>query len=404
MTKTSVTENQLADTTRPEPKPADDVVFVRGVGSHNGGAELLLRAVQERMATENVRIAADVRRVSTSLRHRWDIGGYLSVPKFGRLESLGVHLLPRRLARQLDLYSGRQISGVLDASGFAVGDQWNPDSIQRDAQTFARLRRRGHPIVLLPQAFGPFMNPVVATAARQLFSQVDLICARDKVSFDHVAALRGTDAGMLLSPDITIALETHSPAAATLAAPNSAPRIAIVPNVNLSNRSTDADAPARYAQSLLDTYRRLAIEGYSPFFLIHSAHGDPGVVAAIQAIQPDVEVIVPSDGLEAKRLIGSCAGIIAGRYHAIVSALSQGVPAVAHSWSHKYGALLEDFGVTRGLVDPMDATASVAELQTIASDPAYAEALASAKPKLVGAIDTVWRRVETILTEARSRA
>jgi len=379
----------------------EHVVFVRGVGSHNGGAELLLRAAQERMATEQVRIAADVRRVSADLRHRWDIGGYLSVPKFGRLESLGIDLLPLPLAHRLDLYSARHISGVLDASGFAIGDQWNPDSIRRDAATFARLRARGQPIVLLPQAFGPFTKPDVAAASRELFSHVDLICARDRESFAHVAALRGTDAGMLLCPDITIALEAHAPTVTSPADPSITGRVAIVPNVNLANRSSEPDAAARYASSLLSIYRALAADGLSPFFLIHSAHGDPGVIAAVQAQQPDVEVIVPTDGLEAKRLIGSCSGIIAGRYHALVSALAQGVPAVAHSWSHKYGALLEDFGVTRGLVDPMDAEASVAELQAIRADTEYALALATAKPRLVAAIDSVWTQVQTLLVHGR---
>jgi len=395
MPRNTLSATDLTDTKLPE-----QVVFVRGVGSHNGGAELLLRATQERLATEKVRIAADVRRVTTNLRHRWGIGGYLSVPKFGRLESLGVDLLPHAVARRLDLFSGRHVSCVLDASGFAVGDQWNPDSIQRDAQTFRRLRRSGRPIVLLPQAFGPFTKSDVAAASKELLSHVDLICARDRESFDHVAALRGTEEGLLLSPDITIALESHGPGQAA----TGAKRIAIVPNVNLSNRSKEADAAGRYARSLLDVHRKLSADGFSPFFLIHSAHGDPGVVAAIVAIQPDVEVIVPTDGLEAKRIIGSCAGIIAGRYHAIVSALSQGVPAVAHSWSHKYGALLEDFGVTRGLVDPMDATESVNELLAISTDPGYAQALDSSKPQLLASIDNVWQRVEALMASSGARS
>jgi len=394
------TMTDATETTSPE-----QVVFVRGVGSHNGGAELLLRAAQERLATDQVRIAADVRRVSAQLRQRWNIGGYLSVPKFGRLESLGVDLLPMPVARGLDLYSGRHLSGVLDASGFAIGDQWNPDSIRRDAATFARLRQRGHPIVLLPQAFGPFDLPDVAAASRELLGQVDLICARDRESFAHVAALRGTDAGMLLCPDITIALEAHTPtdapAADPAADPSIADRVAIVPNVNLANRSSDTDAAARYAAALLRIYRALAADGLSPFFLIHSAHGDPGVIAAVQAQQSDVEVIVPTDGLHAKRLIGECSGVIAGRYHALVSALAQGVPAVAHSWSHKYGALLDDFGVNRGLVDPMDAEASVAELRAIRSDAEYASSLAAAKPRLVAEIDAVWTQVQTVLAQGR---
>ena len=36
--------------------------------------------------------------------------------------------------------------------------------------------------------------------------------------------------------------------------------------------------------------------------------------------------------------------VVSSRYHALVSAMSQGVPVVATGWSHKYATLLDDFG------------------------------------------------------------
>jgi polysaccharide pyruvyl transferase WcaK-like protein len=370
------------------------IVFVRGVGSHNGGAEILLRAAHDRVKSSSVDVVADTRKVSRSLRKRWDVGAYFSVPKFGSLESLGLDLLPTTAARALGTVSSRHVNAVLDASGFAVGDQWSSESIARDAATFARHKKRGAPIVLLPQAFGPFRKADVARAARSLFSNIDLICVRDAESYRHVAELRGTDQSMLLSPDITIALEVKH--RKTAGRSSDARRIAIVPNINLAARSADSDALARYAHSLFSMNQALLGHGLDPFFLVHSSQGDPRVIEAVEQLG-QVKVVVPKDGLDAKGIIGESTGIIAGRYHAIVSALSQGVPAVAHSWSHKYGALLSDFGVDRGLVDPFDAEGSVMELLELIGDESYRGKLQSAKPKLVGSIETVWGRVDELL-------
>lgn len=133
---------------------ADRVALVRGIGSHNGGAELLLRATADRLPDGWTPIA-DGRRTSAELLARWNVGKFWDIAKLGPARSTGWDLAPRALARKRKFFSDRHIDAVLDASGFFLSDQWSATAIARDARTFARLARRGRPIIMLPQAFGP---------------------------------------------------------------------------------------------------------------------------------------------------------------------------------------------------------------------------------------------------------
>ena len=53
-----------------------------------------------------------------------------------------------------------------------------------------------------------------------------------------------------------------------------------------------------------------------------------------------------------KGIIGKASILIGSRFHALVGALCQSVPVIATSWSHKYEALLTEYGVSEFLITP----------------------------------------------------
>lgn len=369
-------------------------IYVNGVGSYNGGAELLLRASSQRLDRTTHVVYADGRRVSSELRKTWDIRPYWSVPRLGRLESLGLAAIPTRLQRLARHGSSKSITALLDASGFSLGDQWDAVPMARTASIFEKLKRRGVPIVLLPQAFGPFTKPAVAEQARRIFEAATLVYARDRESLSHVQSLMGETFSVSLCPDITIALDVESSGGSSQLPPA---RVAIVPNVNLVSRGGSGGSENQYVTALLAVYDGLSERNQDPFFMLHSRHGDDRILAELVKHRPSVSTLVPKNGLEAKHVLSTCSGVVAGRYHAIVSALSQGVPAVAHSWSHKYQELLSDFGTSGAMADPFSAEETLARLDELLADRELPVQLLARKALLAESVEDLWRRVAPLV-------
>jgi colanic acid/amylovoran biosynthesis protein len=61
------------------------------------------------------------------------------------------------------------------------------------------------------------------------------------------------------------------------------------------------------------------------------------------AKRPKLLVLDNLDAPTAKAVISQGHLVISSRYHGVVSALSQGVPALCTSWSHKYQELLAEY-------------------------------------------------------------
>lgn len=364
-------------------------IDLRGVNTHNKGAELMMYAVAERLEGI-VPVAVSPNGSAYDVRARLGMRQTLLMNQAPLASSIVGSLLPGKLRDAFGVVSEGDVKGVLDAAGFAYSDSFSPLRSKREALIAGRRKKRGVPTVFLPQAFGPFKNGEQRKWSKRLLVGAELVFARDQVSLAYVRALDPT-INVQLSPDFTIGLK------APLSSSFSGDYAALVPNVKMiSHTGLRAEV---YADSFIAAGQVLRAAGIEPVVVVHE-FSDNDLACRI-AEQLDCEVYRDENPLVLKGVIGNARVAIASRFHAIVGALSQNTPVLAYGWSHKYKQLLRDYGVERWL---FSAEKDIKEsVQRLMSDHEGLAALKAKQPELLAENDRMWAEVIGLL-EATSKS
>ncbi len=323
-------------------------VELRNVSRRNKGAELMLLAMQQHYAgRENIELVANHRVGSkaeraaigvTPLVYQHLSGGFLTTPP---------GLPPRGLASSMGYVHPGDIDIVLDGAGFAYGDSWGAKKTLQSVKYYRWMKARGARIVLMPQSLGPFAESDVRDAAKQLFEVADLVFPRDDTAAELAKDL--CDPSKLQKcPDFTCLVKPTNVSDLGLS-PNAA---AIIPNRKMIQRTS---ASSEEYETFVARIAELFVEhGLEPFVLPHATYDAELAIRIQQRTGGALPLVEESDALRLKGIIGSCRAVMCSRFHGLCSALSQGVPAVATGWSHKYKHLLAEYHCSESLVGPDD--------------------------------------------------
>ena len=333
------------------------MVELHGAGFNNRGGQLMLRTTAERL-----RARASVELCMESLPG--DAIGYgirplrPSVRPFKQAKPVplffaGSRLVGRFMPPGADYARRRDPSALIDISGYAFGDSWGARRAGNFATRCAYYKKRGHPVVLLPQMLGPFEKPSVADAFRRVLDLADRVYARDQVSLDAVLALDPPDGVVRLAADLTIFLAEHPEAASS---EDGLPYACIVPNMRVLDSGKDKEAwrPV-YLNRLEAAARLLLARDLAVRVVVHDASGDDRQLAEQLCDRvPEASLFSDPDPVVLKSYLGGSELVIGSRFHALVASLSMGVPAIALGWAHKYKMLLSDFGLPDFVHGPTD--------------------------------------------------
>jgi colanic acid/amylovoran biosynthesis protein len=318
-----------------------------------------------------------------------------SVERLGQLRSLGLDRLPKSVAEKLPISGDGGFDYVLDASGYSLTDAWGLAPVNSRCSRLGRWARRGTGFAMLPQAFGPFSSPEMRSGVSKVLGYADRVWARDGASLEYLTQLNTVGPLISVAPDITI---THNVGQSSSVA---AGCIVLVPNWNLAARSGD-DGGRSYLSALAEIASTLIARGQPVLGLSHEGKRDLELITSVAERVPGMRIVTPATGTEAKAVLAGSDLVIAGRYHALVSALSSGVPVIAHSWSHKYASLMKDFEVPDGLADPLASGPTLDRVDAL-DLPAERARLEAVKPTVAAQVDAVWSEVAKLLAAHGAR-
>jgi len=348
----SILKHMVMRIQRANKESGNMLVEIKGVGFVNKGAELMLLATlgEVHSAIKNVRFTIAPNTGSCPYEKLAVLGIYskMWLQRYRIQWGYLGNLIPRKLLRTYGLVADSEVNVVLDASGFAYGDQWGPNNTIAMAKAIRRWKKQGTKVILLPQAFGPFSSPQIRKAFRVVATYADRIYARDPVSYKHIVDLVGQAPCLKQAPDFTVLLKGEVPPSFD----RTLHEVAIIPNQRMVDKTTDSIAE-HYIPFLVTCVRCFVDAGYKPFFLIHEGKGDEELAReVVRQFRYDVPIIMEDNPLNIKGIIGSCKAVVSSRYHGLINALSQGVPAIGTGWSHKYRALFDDYGSPDFLLFP----------------------------------------------------
>ena len=322
-------------------------IQIDGIDTKNKGAELMLVAVLEQL--EQVHPNSEVWLNHTGEFNPSILPSFkldLKIPGMRWLSKLPIKIF-RRLGRpfpitRLTRYHVRKdIDLLLDAGGFQFSDQWKltAKQVKEKEKYYKKLKENGTRLVLLPQAFGPFKTTYGKQIVKILNQYTDLIFARDEQSYKCLVNAGAEERKINISCDFTL------PVKGIIPTPFQYLRgaVCLIPNHKMiSPQKNNKDNYIGLLQNIIQFYKK---KGQPVFMLNHEGFRDKDLCYQINAVnETKIPVVSGITAQEVKGLIGNSHTVISSRFHGVVSALSQGVPCLATSWSHKYEMLFKDFG------------------------------------------------------------
>ncbi len=337
-----------------KPKQGGDVVLIFGGELFNKGAQAMtftaINSLKNRFPGKKMYLCStpDYKR-SASEKERFSFG---ILPADMNTKSRLIRSIQRRGIAHAEgecINIVKQAAFCIDISGYQLSSAWGFQISLSYILNILLAKSIGIPYYILPQSIGPFQYPLIHKLIlfplfKKYLTYPAKIFARESESLRLIKQFTKQNAEkscdiVLTGRDYTLTnLFTRDPVLHKIRiAPQS---IGIIPNEKVLQR-TESDAMYAMYRTLIE---KLLSTDKTVYILGHSSKDAP-LCEGIKTFFPDNEQVrlVSSDlnAIELEHAIRQFDFIIASRYHSIVHAYKNGIPALVIGWADKYHELLK---------------------------------------------------------------
>lgn len=374
-------------------------IEILGVDPRNKGAALMLEAIKAQVlkfepnANFCVRLSFDSKE-----RLRYGLWGILPRDSLKKriFSKVIERILPSSFFTKFGLIRDQDISLILDSSGFAYGDFWGVEKLdKRLGRNVKRWKSQNKKIVLLPQAWGAFEKEGFKPILEKISANVDLMFARDKQSLSYILEKVGNKNNIQQAPDFTCTLKPPVIERLSMYEGMSF----VIPNEKVI-KSFGQDSRELYIKYMSHCCEELLEAGHKVVILNHEGLRDErlakDITATLNAETSEIKTLSIDDPLATKYVLSRAKCIVSSRFHGLVSALSSGVPSLAVGWSHKYEELLNDYDCAEFVVDFAHEKEALQKLSSFISainSSVFNERLTKCAAKQRSATELMWDNV-----------
>ena len=319
-------------------------VYIKGGNLENKGDEMMIKTVAHFLHSidPSIDIAVPLHFAKYSERAKMGFLQTIWKPNRTRLSGLVGYPVLKKYRSAFGILLPKEVDYVIDISGYCYTDIFGEDFGIRNTSVLidqmAYQKKFGTKFFLLPQAYGPFTNEITISNVRAILSNVDLLYVRDNISLTYLNELSSTGLKIGTTPDLT----TLSPSVVPGWCKRFGKYVCIVPNSRILEQKGELiwEDYLTYLSRVCDILTRYHIKALWVFF--HNA--DQAVIDIVnRRTKTSCYVSYEKDPFKLKGIISQSLGLVGSRYHSIVSALSQGIPSIGTSWSHKYEELFNSY-------------------------------------------------------------
>ena len=335
------------------------IILIDNLGFVNKGDQLMIESVVKMIKKHrpNAQIVLSRDAFYQNPNYCIQNGIYPLQPKRGGLKKIRYDLAINLLINKLWLITPDMVDVILDCRGYHLGDPWIKNPLEGELgyseyllNYYKQFSKPSCKLILLPQALGPFRNEESKKCIKIVADRAMRIYAREKVSYMHLEQNLPTMSNVSMCPDFTC---LHYP---NETAPIQIPKdyVLIIPNSRMVDQTSDK-VSTNYLFFLKTITEHLSNLGENVYFLNHEGIDDERLLQELNLIlQQPLPIITKQTGIDIKKLIMDSKLLITARFHGAVSGLTQGVPTLCTSWSHKYAELLHEHQCDCNLLNVLD--------------------------------------------------